>query len=63
MKCTIEYSQTRSETISMRLDLSVDDPPLSRSVGHPTMPSRPGVVIRGPWPEAPATRAEAENDR
>ena len=58
----IEHSQSRSETIRTRLELSLDDRPvtnISPATGSPV----PRVGIQVPRPDASATLGETENDR
>ena len=60
-RLTIERSESRSETIRTRLDLSFDDPPFT-DISGPTVQPNSRAVVQVPRVDAPATLGETEND-
>ena len=57
---TVEYTESHSQTVQARLELSVDDPPV-RNPGGPTVRPVARAVVR--YPEgAPSSLAETEDD-
>ncbi len=59
-RLTVEYSESRSQTVRTRLELSLDGPPVRDPSGPPVQPAA-GAVGRYPH-DAPGSVAETEND-
>ena len=58
-RLTVEYTESRSQTVRARLELSVDDPPV-RNPGGPTVRPATQAVMRYPQ-GAPSSLAETED--
>lgn len=57
---TVEYIESRSQTVQVRLELSVDDPPVRNPGGSTVRPVARAVVH---YPQgAPSFLAETEDD-
>ena len=59
-RLTVEYSESRSQTLRARLELSLDCPPI-RDQSGPTVPPAVLAVVQYPQ-DAPTFLAETEND-
>ena len=59
-RLTVEYSESRLQTVQARLERSVDDPPV-RNPGDPTVQPVARAVVRYPQ-GAPSSLAETEDD-
>lgn len=57
---TVEYTESHSQTVQARLELSVDDPP-ARNPGGPTVQPVARAVVHYPQ-GAPSSLAETEDD-